>query len=289
MIFRSIAKKFIKFPFFNKLIINIKFRNEIRLVKGKYINFSENQSLIHFTLNKTASQFIKSILNRLASENNLVPINLNDYSFYTQIPFFDHLSVSQMSKYKDVFKSQGFMYSAFGGMLNGVDLSGFNILLTVRDPRDILVSSYYSMAFSHEIPPFSSSKREFFIKKRERALALSIDEYVLEECDNVFNRYLNYKKFLLDKYPSVKILKYEEMVCDFNSWIFQLEMKTGYKFCEKTRKNIIDNQLSQKSSENKNKQKRKGISGDYKIKLKESTINKINNKYFDILKDFGYI
>ena len=46
-----------------------------------------------------------------------------------------------MENYKHIFKSKGYLYRVFGGMVEGIeDLENYKIVLATRDPRDILVS-----------------------------------------------------------------------------------------------------------------------------------------------------
>ncbi len=58
----------------------------------------------------------------------------------------------------------------------------------IRDPRDILVSSYYSFGFSHG---FSSVQKIKDIQKERRIIIQSktIDEYALENSDRILTNF----------------------------------------------------------------------------------------------------
>lgn len=286
---RKIAKRLIKFPIFSRFIIDQKYHVERKLLKGHDIRVVPSRSVIHFTFNKAASQYVKSLLILLAKDNSLRSVGLNDYAFYTSLPYLDHLGDAEMRRYQHLFRSEGFVYSAFGGMINGVDFKDYVLLLTTRDPRDILVSSYYSAAYSHEIPPEISPKRQELLERRARALSSTIDEHVIKESKKVFEKFSSYRIHLLEKYPQAKLLSYESMVSDFDAWINDLESASGYTFKRETKEKIIEHQRSQKTRENISDQRRKGVSGDYLKKLKPETIDFLNTQYEKELKAFGYL
>ena len=45
----------------------------------------------------------------------------------------------------------------------------YKVVLMARDPRDILVSAYYSIAYSHPEPTSTGSKHADFMEMRRRA------------------------------------------------------------------------------------------------------------------------
>ena len=50
------------------------------------------------------------------------------------------------------------------------------VVLVVRDPRDVLISGYFSMAYSHGNPPKTSNKYKNFMEKRNFSRKTTIDE-----------------------------------------------------------------------------------------------------------------
>jgi hypothetical protein len=286
---RKLAKRLIKLPVLNKIILSQKYSVERKLFSKKHVSTNENKSILHFTFNKTASQYIKTLLIALGNENGLVPVSWNDYAFYTNHPYLDHLDKTEILKYSHLFRDKGFVYSAFGGFVEGIDLRNFSAILTIRDPRDILVSAYYSMAYSHEIPPSNSSKYQEMILKRKEALATDINDFVLGRKDQLFDKFKKYQTSLLSTNPNVLTLKYEDMVDNFEYWVEQLEKGAGYQFSKEKKKNIIETQRSKKNkSEDVTAQRRKGIPGDYKKKLSPTTIRIINTEFSDVLNYYNY-
>ncbi len=145
----------------------------MKLIKGTHKNNSSHPSILHFSLNKVATQYVKSILRRCAVENGMVTVGIHDYAFNSDFPYLDLLSAEEMEEYRYLFKPAGCLYSVFGGMIDGIpDLEKYKVVFVARDPRDLLVSNYYSMAHSHSAP--TGEKREAFMLERVKALLMSM-------------------------------------------------------------------------------------------------------------------
>ena len=278
-----------KTPFLSTIAVNGKYYKERKLLKNNHTTSSTQKSVIHFSVNKAATQHIKAVLKEISKENELIPVSMNEYAFRSKLPFLDHLTFEEMEDYKHIFKPQGYLYTVFGGFINNVDFDLYNILLTIRDPRDILVSSYYSIAYSHEEPPSTSDKRKDFFIKRKFAREVNIDDYVLTEAPKVSAVFKKYKEFLVDKYEQTNILKYEEMISDYEKWLINLASISGLEMNDNLRNTLISNfERSRVKKENKNVHIRKGIAGDYQNKLKPETIDKLNLQLVEILEAFKY-
>lgn len=265
------------------------FINEQKLLRGESITTGNHPSIIHFSVNKAATQYVKDILARCIAENNMLHIRMNEYAFSSSLPYLDHLNEIGMRNYQHVFQPQGFLYSAFGGFIEGIDnLEEYKILLMIRDPRDVLVSSFYSIANSHPLPG-DSFKEKKFMEERIFANNVGINKYVLSKCEKVKKYYERYINLLLVNCPSSKVLKYEEMIGDFQTW---LEEILGY--CELTISNQLKNNLleeahkSKSIEENQNSHKRQLFPGDYSRKLEADTIDYLNTNLSDILIHFNY-
>lgn len=264
---------------------------ELELIEGVHVNTNEHPSIIHFSFNKAATQYVKSILVQCATEIGMIHAGMNEYAFDTTFPYLDHLTADEMKQYQHIFKKKGYLYSVFGGMIENIQaLEDYKVVLCVRDPRDMLVSNYYSMAFSHPIPDKSSSKYTGFMEKRERARTSSIDHYVLNESiyfNNIFKKYHN---LLLKPYENVYVAKYEDMVIDFSSWLDGLLCYCDLQISANLRNTIIaNNQKIKPTKEDLIKHLRKGMPGDYKEKLQDETIQHLNATFSTYLQVFGYV
>jgi hypothetical protein len=151
----------------------------------------------------------------------------------------------------------------------------------LRDPRDILVSQYFSFGFIH-------SGKKNLTPMKLKIQKMTIDEYCLEYADELYNRYLNILAIIDRQNPNYLIVHYETMVLNFKDWLAQiivpfefdkpkeLVLETYYqKYCQ---------EFDTEGFEESMKHKRKMIPGDHREKLTTATIEALNVKFADILQ-----
>ena len=292
---KSFSKQMLnRFPlvkhYLKEVNLQKKFSVELDLIKGRHHNQNKHPSIIHFSLNKAATQYTRQLLKQCAVENGMVPVNIHGYAFNTNFPYLDHLSAEEMDKYQHIFKPNGILYSVFGGMIDAIsELEKYKIVLMVRDFRDLLVSEYYSTAYSHIAPDIQGNKYDLFIERKAKVRESAIDEYAVAESDRIYNTLLRYKTLLIDKYPNVYVTKYEEMINDFRSWLDNLldncQLNVRHDFFESL---LERNERIRPKDEDIHRHIRRGESGEYKEKLKPETIEFLNAKFSPMLLTFGY-
>jgi len=267
-----------------------KFNVELDLIKGRHHNQNKHPSIIHFSMNKAATQYTRKLLTQCAVENGIVPVNIHSYAFNTNFPYLDHLSAEEMEKYQHIFKPNGYLYSVFGGMIEGIkEIEKYKIVLMVRDFRDLLVSEYYSVAYSHIAPVIQGNKYKLFIEQRAKAREFPIDEYAVSESDRIYNTLQRYKRLLIDKYPNVYVTKYEEMINDFGGWLDNLLYNCELNISHDFFKALLErNERIRPKGEDIHRHIRKGKPGEYKEKLNPETIEFLNTKFSPMLLTFGY-
>jgi len=274
---------------FGEWVFKKRWSTEFALLEGKDISTSTHPSIIHMGLNRSASQWIKSVLRRVSETEGLVHVRWNEMAFDSSYPFLDRLE--SVEEYQHIFKPRGYLYSAFGGYPVGIpELPRYKIILAVRDPRDILVSRYYSKAFSHRLPFEGSDKRDSVLQERKQARRQSVDEFVLETSDKLQETYTIYLDQLLDDHPDVHVARYEDMTADVNAWMESILDYIEISPSQSIKEEILEEAQSvqNKKREDVNSHIRKGQPGDYKHKLSPSTISKLNKKFSQILSHLNY-
>jgi hypothetical protein len=164
---------------------------------------------------------------------------------------------------------------------------------------------FYSYCFIH-----AGNKTIESIEHRRKTAEEGIDKFVLAKClpksleytedcgsgrhierliGNIPKRYSDYINNLLGK-KNVTLLKYEEMVTDYRNWIIKFIKPFHIENDEK-----VVGDLSAQSkiffpsrAVDVMSHVRHVIPGDYKNKLKSSTIEKLNNIFSTTLDSLGY-
>lgn len=165
------------------------------------------------------------------------------------------------------------------------DLESIHLFQT-RDPRDILVSEYYSLGWRHTDQDWDAAERN----RREKIRQLSIDDYVLQEPEIAKYPLLNRYRCLLESMGSahIQMVKYETMVLDFEQWLGEVIPLVGL-----TRKSDRDVLLKQYREEfrpdsDPGAHKRNIVPGDHRRKLQPETIELLNIRFATVLRALGY-
>lgn len=172
-------------------------------------------------------------------------------------------------------------------------------LFQVRDPRDVLVSEYFSIGWRHTTEGWSKEE----LARRKFIRSLSADEYVLQEPEIAT---ASSKASLLDRCnvlvraladpgagKSHQVVKYETMVTDFESWLRQTirclnidpEQPQNQKFIRFLADRYEKEFLPDPDDAG---HKRNVTPGDHRNQLQSDTIEKLNERFSVVLDALGY-
>ncbi len=284
-----IRRRLQKIPAIRSWQTNRQFGVERALLKNRPIDTTEQPSVLHFSVNKVATQYTKRVMLRCAEENGLLPVRMSDYAWFNEFPYLFTLSAAEVQPYLHVFRPHGFLYTVFGGLVEAIpDIQKYRTVVMLRDPRDVLVSGYYSYKISHKMPP-SQSKASDFEVFRARVQSQTVDEYVIEMSEDTrwrMQQYLDLRK----TGPGVTILRYEDMIADFPAWLNRLLEHCQWKISPSLKEKLLHEAMQAKSSkkEKTTSHKRQVFPGDHKRKLEPQTIDHLNNYFSSILNELGY-
>ncbi|MCF8263073.1 MAG: sulfotransferase domain-containing protein [Melioribacteraceae bacterium] len=153
----------------------------------------------------------------------------------------------------------------------------------IRDPRDLLVSAYYSFGFTHGFSPVEKIRK---VEKRTREFiqANSIDDYALFSADKLINDFSKINE--LQKFASKSVvIKYEDMIDNWD--VFSEGLKKYLNISDSVINQIYQN-TRPKVKEDTSSHHRSGKAGGYKNKLTAETIELLNVKFNNIFDAFGY-
>jgi len=199
---------------------------------------------------------------------------------------------------------------------------GFHV---VRDPRDIIVSAYFSHKHSHAThawPELIAYREKLQAADQDEGLHMEI-EFRKEQFEEMMSwpeqdpNVLEFKMEDLTQNPFqlyIEIFRYLELLdtSDYGPYkrtqffvtkiLRKIEQKTGLSLpfamdlfpVERLLGVVWDNDFSRKSGGRKpgqediNKHLRKGVPGDWMNHLKDDHVAAINERYSDVLKKYGY-
>ncbi len=256
------------------------------MIIKKYINKvfgkDKKRSIAFISFHKCATSFFSSYI--LKQANGLEQVNYASQLYNSGSGI--NSTIEKEGKIYGVIRildKKHPSYHFIDHFLSDPALDKIDIIFWTRDPRDILVSMYYSFGFSHGFSDIQSI-RAYQEERRERIRQMTLDEYVLDEAP-IMREKFEVMKHIMERRDSHILLSYEEMINDFDSFfrklssLIPLDTTTKKKIYEETRP---------KTAEDRGQHKRKGSVGAYKEKLKEETIIKLNKKLWPILTYFNY-
>lgn len=167
-----------------------------------------------------------------------------------------------------------------------VNLEDKKCVLLVRDPRDALVSQYYSFGgakFSHRLP---GKNQDVLLNYARKTEDLAIDEYVLKMADPHLAKLAAY----CDKLPSKNVLlrRYEDIYFDKLTFLRDIFDHFGIDVPEALLDTVSAQHDIRPEAEDPSKHIRKGTPGDHAEKLRPETIQELNRVFKDVAARYGY-
>ena len=270
---------FILYKYFYKPISRLAmFSIEKRLLNNRQVEVSSLQSILFFTTYKCASSFAGEIINELTEDAGYKHVDFDSY-FYHLEKDTDREYIKLFSN--NAFRGCGMIYGPMRHYQPIPSIDQYKILLILRDPRDVLVSHYYSAKYSHEI---RTTKMR---NKRKKIKNQNIDEFVLERTEEFSGIYNQYKDKILNL-RGVVFVRYKDMISNPKNFITKLYNILDIDINNKDIDKIVKDRMIMPKEEQKYSHRRSGKSGQYLDKLKPETISIINLKLENIISVFGF-
>lgn len=264
----------------------VDYPREVLLTRGIYTARSQRPSVVAFTVHKAASIYFARLVEKLARDAGLTKIDFAGYRFKGGRIAPGIFEPGEFSS--RVYQPRGYLYGPFRTFNPAIpNLDRYRVVVNLRDPRDVLVSAYYSMAYSHYVPERENPDgAKAILAGREAALHSEIDVWVLKSMAQTRKIYAEYCDQLLGR-PNVFLSKYEKLVTDFDGWLKDL-----IEFLDFDPPAALIEELRRGASfdveENVTQHKRQVTPGDHKRKLKPETVDELNACFGDVLDRLQY-
>ncbi len=267
----------------------VKYNDEHRLLTSGPIADSTESSIMLFTVHKSASTFLVKLLSIISSRTpGLTHIDIEGYSQLVADPhqFNTHADFVETKK-DDIFFPFGYAYGPLRNFVPLQNIRNYRICLVLRDPRDVLVSYYYSMAYSHPLPA-DPLRRRRFIRRRMEIQTTDINAFAKQQTPWIKERYESYIDELVRK-NNVQPLLYEHMWSDFPDWLNKFCRQGSIPYTEELLEQVQKECFRNKTGkESVSKHRRRGTPEDYKNKLDATTIAFLNKELGGLLDTIGY-
>lgn len=177
----------------------------------------------------------------------------------------------------DSFSSDGYCFSGFRHaptFLSPRLLKNRKTIMLVRDPRDMLVSMYFSMRFSH-VEPGPGAYRDLFLAQRNALADTPIEHFVVDHAQDL-NAAIESMLNLL-RHSNIRLYRYEDVIYRKLDWISDIVAFLGLKVSAAAIQAIAAKYDEMPEGENAHQHFRQGHPGDANRKLDPNTLHRIGS------------
>lgn len=233
---------------------------------------------------KTGSTLLGWLVRKLCAVSGIPVVTLHDDLFRFGIMEFGE-KVEGLGLER-LMKPTGYVYGPFRQYPLGIPFNAadFTNILLVRDPRDALVSDYYSMAFSHPAP--GGEARDNFIRWQQHLQHRRIDDVVRERSRFYLGRYLEFIENV--DLATAHVYRYEDVIYSKADWTRELARVIGCPVTDQDADRIAAEHDIVPDAERVSDHIRQVHPGNYKAKLEPSTIAAVDSVFESVMARFGY-
>lgn len=252
-----------------------------------YLDICESKqlnSLYAFAPHKCGSVLLQNILKEMCCEAGFPFLNIHSELFLkgeNEADFIDSIA--------EILKKPGYCFGALRGpdQIDVPTITAHKKIFLLRDPRDAIVSFYFSMKKSHS-PPGDGPAREAFLAKRAHIDSLNIDEFV-QQGNGLFifenmRTFLEWSKSL----PNSTLFRYEDIVFEKRAWVNSIAEIFNLKVSTPKLNEIADKYDIIPSEEKPNEHIRQVKPGNYKKHLSKRSIEYIEDNFGDLIIGLSY-
>ena len=245
-------------------------------------------SFFVFSFPRCGSTLLDRMLRQLCDGTGLPYITIADDAFASGVQM-GRLG----SSIETLFCPRGYGYlglRAFFTFEPQFDFSTVNKVLLVRDPRDMMVSLYFSMKHSHEIPKLGAASRhmqDYRNLVRKTDINSFLDTEHGELATQLFKRSVAlYRRFIFD--DRLRLYHYEKVIFEKAAWVRDLVDFFSIPASEEMMDRVVADNDILPDREDPNAHIRQVRPGNYLQHLNPQSIELLNDSFADELEFFGY-
>jgi hypothetical protein len=160
-------------------------------------------------------------------------------------------------------------------------------LLLLRDPRDIVVSLYFSV-LHHPVPLEEGPVRKDILGARNNAMRMGISDFVLTGvADDILS---NMRAFLdqVAKIPNFRIWRYEDVIFKKRQWIIEIAEQLQVSLPPRFLDELLEQFDVFPATENPSAFIRKVVPGDYLNRLNSKALAYLETRFRDVFDRLEY-
>jgi len=238
-----------------------------------------------FSIHKCGSSLMNSMINSACKQANVPALSIPDTLFLEGLDDSWSRDKTLLPLIEEGRIYYGFRYLPPSFFEPGF-LRGRKSVLLVRDPRDALVSEFYSFGGKHLTHRQPTKNVEGFREKFEATKHMEIDEYVQLRAPELLIKLNAYRDHL--DFGNAMLRRYEQIYFDKQKFLTEIFDHFEVEVPAQIIARVATANDVRPESEDPSKHIRKGTPGDHREKLAPATIAKLNDTFRDIGRFYGY-
>lgn len=248
------------------------------LFKAQLVAQGDFAPCFAFSVHKAGSSLMNGMLEAVAKLAGLPSTNVPDTMFNQGLVEYQW---GEDERLIPIFQARcvHFGFRAYPSILShpAIRLQERKSVLLLRDPRDALVSQYYSWGaqLSHAVP--ANNQDKFFERVRVTG-PVEIDDYVIKNAPVLKAKMDRYRTALTG--PNVRVFHYEDVFFDKYSFITDIFSHFGIAVEDALLRDVAQQFDVRPEKEDPSKHIRRGFPGDHLNKLQPETIRSLDALFF---------
>jgi len=246
----------------------------------------DTPSVYVFSLPKAGSVLLDNIMRGLSEQVGVTYVSLMGEFFKLGLAEQDVPSATSK-----VFADKGYCFGGFRAFPKTFEIPNLatrKSIFLLRDPRDMLVSHYFSMRSSHPDPGKILTTSRQSLPRRDKALVMSVDEYALDLASYYVRQLSRYIDVFEAHRENFTVFRYEDVIFEKRTWVADICKAFDWGVPARAVNKIADKNDVVPRSENEARHIRQVTPGDGMRKLQPETTEKLNELFETQLAYFGY-
>jgi hypothetical protein len=236
---------------------------------------------------KCGSVLIGQIARALATANHMPYVDISTQVF--KVGEGEHSAFTNLGT---LCAQPGYVHGTFRTKLyiNLIPDHAKTVVL-IRDPRDAIVSKYYSDTKSHTVKGNAYNKKasDDFLNMRKTQQTLNIDEAAGTYIDFYLSQFDAIERLIQRSAPgSVKLYRYEDVIFNKREWILDMAAFMGWQISPVQLEKLLSRVDILPDAENQNQHIRQVRPGNYKQKLRPETQETLTRAFAGVLTRYRY-